>query len=59
MHVPLSYWSDGVCTAVFLINRTPSVILLTVSLSVCTPSVILGNKTPYELLTKKVQTILS
>lgn len=52
-------WSACVCTTVFLINRTPSAILLTVSLSVCIPSVILGNKTPYELLTKKVQTILS
>ena len=36
-NIPLSYWSD--CAAVFIINRTPSLIL--------------KNKSPYELLTNK------
>lgn len=34
-NVPLAYWSDYIYTAVFLINRTPSIIL--------------QNKTPYQL----------
>lgn len=38
-NVPLAYWSDYIYTVVFLINRTPSIIL--------------QNKTPYQLLMNK------
>lgn len=38
-NVPIVYWSECLLTAVFLINRTPSVLL--------------HNLSPYELLTKK------
>lgn len=38
--VPLAYWSDCVLTAVFLINRTPSLLL--------------NKRSPYEVLCKKV-----
>ncbi|CAA7015607.1 unnamed protein product [Microthlaspi erraticum] len=39
-NVPLSYWSDCVHTAVFLVNRMPSPLL--------------NNKSPFELLLKKI-----
>lgn len=38
--VPLAYWSDCVLTAVFLFNRTPSLLL--------------NKRSPYEILCKKV-----
>ena len=41
-NVPIAYWSDCLLTAVFLINRIPSVLLKNVS--------------PYELLTKRKPT---
>lgn len=39
-NISLKYWSDCVCTAVFLINRIPSMLL--------------DNKSPYEMLLKRV-----